>query len=318
MKVLVIPSIREDSLSKFLKAWREFGDWDEIVLVEDNPTRTFKVENSKWPIHHYSWKEINDILKERSWIISKRDSAIRCFGFYIAARGLDAEYILTLDDDCYPNEEYICYSHMMNIVHNAWIESADMRTRGIPYDNKGVRELSVCNMGLWDNVPDLDAIQSFNNPELANGGYKAPQFNRIVPKNQYIPFCGMNVFFKADFAPALYFPLMGEGYPYRRFDDIWAGIIFKKIIDHLGYQMSYGQPAIVHTRASNKYTNLIKEAEGIKMNEIFWQKIDSVSLNNCTDIPSCLIRIGSYLIKEEDTYLKTLGTALELWASLWI
>src|ERR1700733_6410801 len=103
-KILVVPSIREECFNNFIKAWDELGDWDEVILVEDNPERTFDLNNLYRDIRHYSWEQIKECTKENSWIFSKRDSAIRSFGFWVAySRG--ADYILTLDDDCYPCED---------------------------------------------------------------------------------------------------------------------------------------------------------------------------------------------------------------------
>ena len=38
------------------------------------------------------------------------------------------------------------------------------------------------------------------------------------------PMCGMNLAFNRELiGPAMYFGLMGEGYPIGRYDDMWAG-----------------------------------------------------------------------------------------------
>jgi len=41
---------------------------------------------------------------------------------------------------------------------------------------------------------------------------------------------------------------MGEGQPYRRFDDIWFGVIAKRICDHLGWSIAVGDPHVHHGR----------------------------------------------------------------------
>src|ERR1700733_12005465 len=286
-KVLVIPSIREDCFNRFMKAWKTIsdvftwkGDWDEVILVEDNPTRTFESINCL----HYAWDDIKKIAKESSWIFSKRDSAIRSFGFLMAYRN-GADYILTLDDDCYPYHDDPIFESHIKVMESfeKWTCSLPRkRTRGLPYHNNGRLDTVVANMGLWTGYPDFDAVQSLSCPITASNGQFYPDLaligNRVIPSNQYFPLCGMNFCFKREVAPLAYFPLMGQDQPYSRFNDIWFGIIFKKIIDHLGRNVSVGEPFVDHKKASNVFTNLKKEAPGIEKNETFWQDIDAVRL----------------------------------------
>lgn len=45
-----------------------------------------------------------------------------------------------------------------------------------------------------------------------------------VPKGTLFPMCGMNLAFdRLAIGPAMYFGLMGEGQPWGRYDDMWAG-----------------------------------------------------------------------------------------------
>lgn len=315
-KTLVVPSIREECFADFQKAWHNLGDWDEVILVEDNPERTFKTSGN---IFHYSWKEIQSLTNKDSWIFSKRDSAIRSFGFLMALN-CQADYILTLDDDCYPRgEEPIFESHIKAMESfKKWAPSIDgIRTRGLPYKNKGKLESVVANMGLWTGYPDLDAPHSLADPDLASNGQFHPRCippNRLIPSGQYVPLCGMNFCFKREVAPLAYFPLMGEGQPYSRFDDIWFGIIFKKIIDHLGLSLSVGEPFVSHEKASNVFTNLKKEAPGIEANETFWEIIDKVILTK-SNPKECMIEMGNS-ISNHDYYIQALGKAMITWANL--
>lgn len=310
-KVLVIPSNRGDRLKEFFDAWcAPMGDWDRVIVIEDNPYRTFDLPPS---CDHYSWEEIEATLGDSAWIISRRDSAIRCFGFLMAYRG-GADLIVTLDDDCYPREPGICAGHLRAMgSHGRWVESVPgMRTRGLPYFNRGRLDVAA-NMGLWSRVPDLDAPQT-----LAGGvgDFEPPRGSRIVPTGQYTPLCGMNLAFRREATPLFYFPPMGEGQPYRRFDDIWAGVIAKRVIDHLGWRLSAGDPAIEHIRASDPMANLVKEAPGIARNETLWQEIDAVRLT-ADDPACCMAELGDALERDgSDDYARRLGRAMQVWASL--
>lgn len=310
MKVLVVPTIREASIKQFLEEWKKHESWDSIIVVEDSPTKTFDIDVD----FHYSWKDIDAIFKEDSWIFSRRDSAIRSFGFWKAYL-IGADYIFTLDDDCLPipGVNFID-DHIKNLNQtDRWCDSVlGLRTRGKPYFNLGILNDVKFSVGLWENVPDLDAIHMLAGTESV----PLPE-TRIIPKGQYFPFCGMNFCFKREVAPLTYFPLMGENSPYRRFDDIWFGVICKKICDHLGYHISCGKPYINHSKASNAFDNLIKEAPGVKLNETFWETIDAIKLTATTP-KECVSEIGDGLLNDSDEYLKKVGKALKIWSAAFV
>lgn len=309
MNILVIPTIREECLKDFLDSWR-YELFDKIIVVEDNPTITFNTEN----VYHFSWKEIEEEWGENHWIFSRRDSAIRSFGFWKAYQ-LGADTIFTLDDDCYsiPGQKFI-ETHL-NKLNNIpkWTSSIEnLRLRGLPYFNLGILTNVVLNMGMWTNIADLDAPNQLTKP-IEN--FMPPEnVDRIIPSGQYLPLCGMNVAFKREITPLMYFPLMGEGQPYRRFDDIWCGIICKRICDHLGLTISVGHPFVEHKKASDPMVNLVKEAPGIKMNEKFWEIIDAIRLKAFTP-KGCMFEMGEQLQGYNDEYIVKLGKAIIVWSS---
>jgi hypothetical protein len=92
-------------------------------------------------------------------------------------------------------------------------------------------------------------------------------------------------------------------------------VICKKICDHLNVAITIGEPYVYHSKASNAFDNLIKEAPGIKFNEQFWEHIDGIQLHKTTPA-SCMEEIGSHLEVEKDEYLKKLGKAMIIWANL--
>lgn len=319
--VLVVPTIRVKNIAEFLEQWDlyAFNSWDEIVVVEDNPEKSFDLDLK----HHYSWKEIEEDLGEDAWIISHRDSSVRSYGFLVAHR-LGADVILTLDDDCLPvvgpedDPHYRCdfvREHLINLTETPrWTESIpNQRTRGLPYFNKGVADNVVMSVGLWQGVPDFDAIQTLSG---ANQKIRLPK-TRVLPAGQYVPVCGMNLAFKREFLPACYFLLQGEGYPFRRFDDIWFGVITKRIADHLKLMITMGYPYIHHARASDPMTNLVKEAPGVKFNERFWEIIHGIKLTE-DNVWDCAWQIGDGLTKVDDEYgyCKKLGEAFKVWCRL--
>ena len=310
MNVLVVPTIRE-SIHSFLDQWSH-EKWDAVVVVEDNPRKTFELDVEG----HYSWAEIEEDLGDDAWIISRRDSAIRSYGF-LKAYQMGAETIFTLDDDCNPIKPGHIESHIHN-MHNTprWTFTAGRRTRGVPYDNLGSLDNVVISVGLWEGIPDYDSIQMMSQDDGWDS-FQPPSGTRVMPRDQYFPLCGMNFAFQRKAAPLCYFPLMGEGYLYRRFDDIWFGIIAKKVCDHLGWHITCGEPFIWHSKASNKFANLEREASGIRANETFGEDIDQSRLT--ADSPTgCMVEIGEALKSSGMGlgYKGQLGSAISTWAGL--
>jgi reversibly glycosylated polypeptide/UDP-arabinopyranose mutase len=309
MRVLIVPTIREKSIKTFLSEWRKVEFFDATIIVEDNPEKTFEIDVD----HHYCWKDIDKDLGNSAWIISRRDSAIRSYGFLRAYR-LGAEYIFTLDDDCLPLPGVqFCETHLNNLNKTPkWTESVPgFRTRGLPYINRGILENVKMSVGLWEGIPDFDAIH------MLSGHIEKivlPR-TRVMAKGQYFPLCGMNFAFRREATPLCLFPLMGQGQPFGRFDDIWFGVISKKVFDHLDWHITVGEPYIHHSKASDPFNNLVREAPGIKFNEKFWEVIDGVQLSG--NSPTfCMEQIGRELSEKEDAYLKKLGEAILLWSSL--
>jgi reversibly glycosylated polypeptide/UDP-arabinopyranose mutase len=308
MHALVVPSIRESSFHEFLNKWDD-QDW-EIIVVEDNPEPTFRLMGA---VQHLCWKNIDEDLGDDAWIISHRDAAIRSYGFYKAYQ-MGAEYIFTLDDDCHPREgEDFIQQHIDRLAKTPrWTHIVpDQRTRGLPYHNLGTLTNVVLNVGLWEGIPDFDAVQVLNGEKHID----LTHCDRIMPRGQYFPMCGMNLCFKREITPLMYFMLMGEGHPYRRFDDIWAGIVIKKVCDHLGYLISVGEPFIHHVKASDPFVNLAKEAPGIGANEDFWQKVDAIPLAGSTPA-QCMKEIGLGIKTFGNDYFENLGEAIVIWSQL--
>lgn len=343
MIAIVVPTIRENSILQWLGEWG-FGDvaateddsrnhthrnvyytwneidqsWNEIdreldkdkvevIVVEDNPTKSFDVG-----VHHYSWKEIDKELGDDSWIIPRRTDCIRSFGYWKAWE-MGAKVIVTMDDDCYPCGVDYLDAHLralrQSVEFPAWVPTIDgPKPRGMPYYNLKRKAEVVLNHGLWSGVPDLDAVTQLTD-EQAVKYRKGP-----IPFGLYYPMCGMNLAWKREVTPAMYFLLMGKDYRYDRFGDIWCGIILKRITDHLGKAIMSGDPLVFHERASDVWDNLEKEAPGMRVNEQLWQVVDRVPLtaDNWRD---CYIEMARGLELEGD-YWCSLKKAMEVWAGL--
>ena len=212
-----------------------------------------------------------------------------------------ADVVIGLDDDCLPigSPADFVSAHVGALsARPRWVPSIDgFPTRGFPYFDLGTMDGAVANMGLWREVADYDAPQTL---ALQRSGQLSRTFepasgNRLIHPQHYWPWCAMNIAFRREIAPLLYMPKMGEGSPYRRFDDIWSGVILQRSCRHLGLRLSAGDPHIRHARASDPLVNLEKEAPGIRANEDFWKIVESTTIDSSMQTPlACIEAIGTH------------------------
>ena len=109
-------------------------------------------------VEHYCWRDIDEDLGNDAWIIGRKNSGIRNYGFLRAYKG-GADIIITLDDDCFPAESDFVAKHIDNIQFNSsvgWHATYPnplwMYTRGFPY---AVRDKvpTMVSHGLWSGDP---------------------------------------------------------------------------------------------------------------------------------------------------------------------
>lgn len=349
---LVIPTIRENCFNDFVDRWHAIGLFDrvDLLVMEDNPTETFSVVQKAQgqTVYHFSWEDIKRDLGDREWIIPRRSDTVRSFAYWKAWK-LGYKYIITLDDDCYPptEEDGLTYTgpgfvneHLRQITRRSrWYNTlSSVKPRGIPFYNVGICNNVIVNHGLWTNVLDYDAPYQLANPIKEQFAFD----NRAVPTGLYFPMCGMNVMWRAEATVLMYHLLMGKRksmlpdqdprvdkdglikLPFDRFGDIWCGILMKKVADSLGYMVTTGMPYIRHERASNPFTNLKKEANGIEVNEDLWQFIDTAPINSKDMVGAYRdlgLAIGGFTnvfpkYAEHEEYFSLLGDAMVEWTDL--
>jgi Reversibly glycosylated polypeptide len=297
----------------FLAAWREELSDATILVVEDAPEQTFSVAGET--VRHLAWCDIDSELGESAWIIPRNTGCVRSFGCWVAAQ-MDADMIVALDDDVRPHPDHPGFldAHWARLQRSsdpAWTSTlAFAGPRGHPYFALD-RELPVVlNHGLWSGVPDFDAATQLVSSRLEVPG---EWLDQTIARGRYFPMCSMNIAWRPEFTPAMYFLLMGPDYPFDRFGDIWGGILAKRVADHLGFAVNSGSPAILHERASNVFTNLQKESRGLAMNETFWRAVDSVVLTS-ESVAGCYAQLAERLPLEGD--FVAIRKAMQAWAEL--
>jgi hypothetical protein len=319
---VVIPTIR--SLA-FLHEWKnQFKDC-HLIIIEDHPTVQIDVpEISCLGVKQYAWNDIQQDFGKDEWIFSRRNAGIRSYGFWKAYED-GADFIVTLDDDCFPVADGFITQHLDNLSTSApdgWTptypDPAYMFTRGFPYQARNKHHVLISH-GLWTNKIDLDGITEQHHPSLNQPIY--PPLRQFIPQGSYFPMCSMNLAFRRDVTPLMYFPLMGydpdgKHWGYDRFDDIWAGIFAKKICDHLGLSVTNGSPFVEHRKASDVKANIKKETPGIKTNENLWLAVQRVRLNSRT-IADCYLELAATVKFPAEQYFHYLRKAMRLWGNLY-
>lgn len=342
----------------------------DLMLMEDNPSKTFQpdaLDQNADPSeqflfgqvkYHYSWQDIENELGTNSWIIPRRSDTVRSFAYWKAWK-LGYKYILTLDDDCYPprkdedglqydNAQAFVSTHLKYLAQRSrWFNTLNsVKPRGIPFYNIGQNGSAIVNHGLWTNVLDYDAPTQLAAPTKEQFSFD----NDVVPSGWYFPMCGMNVMWRAEATVLMYHLLMGQKVqltntglkersrpedglqklPFDRFGDIWCGILMKKIADLAGLSVSTGMPYIRHDRASNAFVNLKKEANGLEVNEKFWEYVDKFDPSAFVggemsvkqkDLPGLYYLMGSHIVQYNDfpeykEYFEELGRSMMVWAAL--
>lgn len=291
---IVVPTYKEELFSKFITNWCWNSDTYDITLyvVEDNPRKSLlDVPEGLDENHrkHYSWYHIDKDLGKDSWIISRRSSAIRSYG-YLKAYQDGMDYVLTLDDDCYPDKdmksiEELITKHISVIdgeadYSNTWpvggtLFGLPIWMRGSPIRYRKPRS-PVVSIGGWSNNPDLDAWTQLERqaPKL-----ECRDVAINVPKYLGLTMCGMNVMFKRETIPIAYFLLQGERWGVDRVDDIWAGLFMKKVLDHFDLPMAInGYASVYHDRASDAMASLKKEGISLQETELLWDRLSSINI----------------------------------------
>jgi hypothetical protein len=261
-------------------------------------------------------------------IIPEKCHAETSFGFLIAWEE-GAHVILELDDDCFHVSDHeLIRGHLDNLINNdgfivysnsKWYNTIEnlvlnnnflMFPRGHPYASKArvenysweVSKTKKCvlNMGLWVGHPDLDALTILYNGGLDGRGHvKSVGLKRdkiIIGKGTYFAICSMNTSFQRNIIPAfyqLYMKVMGID----RFDDIWSGLFIKKIADHIGDNICLGKPLVYHDkRPRSTFIDLKAELEGMIINEVLWEIVDSLEING-KDYFECYLELANGIEK---------------------
>lgn len=255
---VVVPTIRmEESIPAFIEAWKHLFDKHnvELILVDDTGDKPHVIHNGEK-------KELKCDL------ISNKCAGVRQLGFLYVAKHLpDVEYIITLDDDEAPIGDPI-QDHVEQLnrkVPISWISTASDYMRGFPYKVRTEAPVMMSH-GVWEGSYDWDAPS-----QLLKGDSRVEFYKGVIPKRIYAPICGMNLAFRREALPYIFFAPVGKFKGAERWDDIYMGIMVIKKFAELNWAITTGYAKVLHKRASNPFTSLAKEALGILHGEEFYK-----------------------------------------------
>jgi hypothetical protein len=206
--------------------------------------------------------------------IPRRTGNIRSHGFHQAwAAGVD--FVLSLDDDVTPLDGVDVFEE----YERSFAEPAPaapylsvgvlvgegIEMRGFPYENRW-RPVGF-QYGGWIGVPDVDAVTAISRPPLERTAF-APLVVP-VPRGSALTCCAMNFAFRAELAP-----LAWQHSTRERWGDIWSGLYQKAALDDANMAMTVnGRASVSHERASNLWSNLESESDGMRTNEGLWESL---------------------------------------------
>eukprot|EP00850_Spirogloea_muscicola_P017209 SM000145S00826 [mRNA] locus=s145:248118:250927:- [translate_table: standard] len=287
--------------------------------------------------------------------ISQRSAACRCFGFLVSRK----KYIYTIDDDCFvagmTSKQGVCGAdaavqvakdpggvevdalrghvrnlltpstpYYFNTMYDPFADDADF-VACYPFSLRNGVPTAISH-GMWLNIPDYDgptqlAIDA--SPKTAEVSHRYVDAVMTLPKGVLYSCCGMNLAFDRELiGPAMYFGLMGQGTPWGRYEDMWAGWCSKVICDHLGLGVKTGKPYIWHSKASNAFANWDVEVYGIQWQETIVPFFQNMKLlPQSTDVVACYKEIIGHVradLKHLDpAYFTLLADMMDMWLAAW-
>ena len=266
---IVIPTNRPEQFVKWLEVWSKQLVGCHLIIIQDTKEKTLSIDTDKFTYDIYDWNDIDKDLGKDSWIIPRKTDCVRSYGF-LKALEKNPIFILTLDDDTEPLyntiEDHYKTLYTNNNYSNFYYNTmTDNIPRGAFQDFSSVVGRTVISHGVWVGVPDLDAHTQITN--YTNSGHMS--FNKgVVPYKSYFSMCGMNLAFKPSITKYMYFGLQGNNYPIDRCGDIWAGYYVTQKLEPYEF-IKTGYSSVIHNRASNSWSNLVKEQNADKMGLIF-------------------------------------------------
>ena len=332
--VVVIPIPNDPDWSIF----EELSEDVPIIVVDDSNGKLATPPRRN--VRMFDYAEQERIMGKHYRAQPHKSAATRNFGHYLAYKeGFDV--IIALDYDCRTRAGWLD-EHLgaLGAVENApalradWINSIEapgFYSRGFPYERRdGAVPVETqasgevkLNMGVWDNILDLNGIDKLQKEPPYAPGVRGSR-NTVALGN--IPVCGMNTAFRADLVPAYFFlpDIWIDGWQLSRHDDIWGGYIVKKLMDKRGDLFAYGRPVVEHTKQTKLERVVVMEHYMHLMARDFYAIVDEavgrVASGSYTDMFGAFVDEYRRLVdvsqvpRHYRTAFAELGAAMRRWS----
>lgn len=323
--------------------FKKYGHKPDIIIVDEQGDTRKLISDALegFKVDFYGGKERKEWFQNNNVdprIVPAKTTDVIGFGLLVAyPRKYDMLFFI--DDDTYPLQGDYIGEHWKNLTSNKmkvrsssnkWVNPHPRKyPRGYPYsvrfldtyEEEGYKTGSVLNMGLWEKVPDLNAIDYLYHGSL-EGVYedtgKFPSESYILGKGNYMPIARMNVGFLPKVIPAFY-QFTGDEGGVGRYGDVFSCIFLEKITTHLEDNISWGQPRCLHDKEHRDVFKDIKsEMEAIKLNEKAWSVVEKIELKG-NSYASCFISLADGLQKYRDefhipNFIDYLAERMRYWA----
>lgn len=292
------------SFQSYAENFRKYGHSPDVLVVDETGDTRKHIQNGfgNLPVEFFGEKERQEwFTKNHISPQTVPDKTTDVIGFsLLVANRRNYDMIVFVDDDTYPlpNGDFLG-QHWKNLSDlkidvccsvNEWVNPhPEMFSRGYPYSLRatykpyiiqGPHTPPILNMGLWLNVPDLNAVDYLYHGSLTGRYNYCGLLNgeSYVLGSSYMPLSRMNISLKPKIIPAFY-QLTGDAFGMGRYGDVFSGLFLMKIAKHLGDCVSYGQPHCIHNKEPRDVFKDIKsECEAIKLNEKMYQVLDKIKL----------------------------------------
>jgi hypothetical protein len=217
---------------------------------------------------------------ENADLIGRGSAALRNFGVWWAWKQ-GYEYIINLDDDCWPENDSLVQDYvrvlsearMMNVLTSTdrWVSTLHQPgktpwyPRGFPYEERFGHAQKVSHLalvlpavhvGLWQGTLDLNAVD-----KESYSGQDFKLVRELYATKMFFPVCGMNFACHRDWAPFTYqIPWTRFGdrtLGLERYDDVIGGLFTIALASMEETPLSFGWPFVNHRK---KDTDLFTHA----------------------------------------------------------
>ncbi len=176
----------------------------------------------------------------------------------------------------------------------------------------------VVSAGLWLGDPDVDAMERLYHWNAPTDATRMNRKGRFSPSHgTWTPFNSQNTALAHSVIPAYFLsPKIG------RYDDIWASYVVKRIADHLGDSIAFGEPLVRQERNPHNYwRDLDMERYGHALTLSFVETLKSITLSG-VNYHTCFGEVIEDLSKmltdkklkdDEKTYLEGYFIGMKIW-----